>query len=377
MNEERLSNQCEKLEEQRPVVAAVAESAGTQEDCAPEAKPEGPHQKPGEGDGVIVEAPSGTPPLLVIPGGNAGKLERQAWPILGLKDAFKDAEMPPWAIQDLVMSATVTLISAHPHGMKSLSWLYACLEGVLTKKVFGHFAAPNLNNVLFVETEDPEWLVKKRIQGFAKGLGLKQGQNVPGFHFTCPGPFGLADEVKRFERLIDQLDLDLLVLSTLQNTLDGKDWNDQKEMAGVLKKLVNMARLCPIVVLTHSPQDQRQKRAAGTITIGANCATHVHYDKSIVHKTGETFVHLMVDSKAGATDTQFTLKLLRDEKDSDPVSSVRGLVYVGKGKKGKQNAKKAILDALEDDPAATCDEIAVLVGCSERYVQRIKKKQEK
>ena len=230
--------------------------------------------------------------------------------------------------------------------------------------------------MLFVETEDPEWLVKKRIQGFAKGLGLKKDANVPGFHFACPGPFGLTQEVRQLEKLIEQLDLDLIVLSTLQNTLDGKDWNDQKEMADVLKKLVKMARLCPIVVLTHSPQDQRQKRVAGTITIGANCATHVHYDKSIVHKTGETFVHLTVDTKAGATDTQFTLKLLRDEQDPDPVSSVRGLVYVGKGKKGKQNAKKAILNALEENPTATSEEIAELVGCSERYVQKVRKEGE-
>jgi hypothetical protein len=294
------------------------------------------------------------------------------WSILGLEDAFQDCERPPWVIEGLVMTETVTLVSAHPHAMKSLSWLYASLEGVMTKKVFGHFPAPDLDNVLFIETEDPEWLVKKRIQGFAKGLRLKEGSRIPGFRFTCPGPFDLAVQVGMLEGLINEHNLDLIILSTLQNTLEGRDWKEQKQMAEVMAKLVIIARLCPIVVLTHSPQDLRQKRAAGTITIGANCATHIHYEKAVDHKAGDTFVNLTVDSKAGATETQFALRLLRDPKDGDEVSSVRGLVYAGTGTRGRLNKKKAVHDVLQESPNASSEEIAKEVGCSERYVQMIR-----
>ena len=324
-------------------------------------------------DGAQIRQLESKPPLILIPGGKDGTQDQQAWPILGLQDAFKDAEMPPWAIQDLVMAGTVTLVSAHPHAMKSLSWLYACLEAVVKKKVFAHFAAPTLKNVLFIETEDPEWLVKKRIQGFAKGLGLKEDSRIPGFRFTCPGPFDLTNEVKKLESLIKEHNLDLIVLSTLQNTLEGRDWKEQRQMADVMSKLVKTARLCPIVVLTHSPQDQRQKRAAGTITIGANCATHIHYEKAVDHKAGKSFVNLSVDSKAGAAETQFALELLRDPKDGDPVSGVRGLVYAGKGKKGKHNAKNIILAALKENPNATTEELAELADCTERHVQNIRK----
>ena len=332
------------------------------------------------GDSEVNAFPSSEPStkLIVIPGGKAEEPKDKAeepkdqWTILGLQDAYKDADVPPWLIRDLVMANTVTLVSAHPHAMKSLSWLFASLEGVVTKKVFGHFEAPKLNNVLFIETEDPEWLVKKRLQGFAKGLNLKEGRDIPGFHFVCPGPFGLTAEIKRLEKLIKNHKLDLIVLSTLQNVLEGRDWRDQKEMAEVLKNLVQTARLCPIVVLTHSPQDQRQRRAAGTITLGANCATLIHYDKSVIHKTGDTFVSLSVDSKAGATEPEFSLKLLTDPKDSDPVSSVRGLIYAGKGKKRKRSDKDAILDFLEENPDATTEEIMEATGAGERNAQKVR-----
>lgn len=295
------------------------------------------------------------------------------WEIRGLQDAFKDAESPPWVIKDLVMSGTVTLVSAHPHGMKSLSWLAASMEGVHTGKVFGRFEAPTLKNVMFIETEDPEWLVKKRIQGLAKGLKLPEGAKLPGFHYTCPGPFELIKQLEQLERLIEKYKLDLIVLSTLQNLLGGRSWKEQDEMADLMAMLVKVARKCPIVLLTHSPQDRSQKRAIGTITLGANCATHIHSEKS--EKGGSTFVHLTVDSKAGATDTDFSLMLHTDPKDSDPVGSVRGLVYAGKGNRGRTKEQQ-VTEAIAENPNASVAELTKVADCDESYVRRIQKKME-
>jgi len=103
------------------------------------------------------------------------------WHILGLRDAFQDADAPPWAIENLVMAQTVTLVSALPHAMKSVSWLYATIEAILKKEVFGHFPAPNLNNSLFIETEDPEWLVKKRSKRSEQAVLTKDVS-----YFKCP-----------------------------------------------------------------------------------------------------------------------------------------------------------------------------------------------
>lgn len=302
------------------------------------------------------------------------KKTQPQWEVLGLQDALKNAEAPPWVIKDLVMSGTLTLVSAHPHGMKSLSWLAALMECVHTGKVFRHFEAPNLKNVLFIETEDPEWLVKKRIQGLAQGLKLPEGATLPGFHYTCPGPFELIKQEAQLERLIEEYKLDLIVLSTLQNLLGGRSWKEQGDMADVMAMLVRLARKCSIVLLTHSPQDRSQKRAIGTITLGANCATHIHSEKS--EKGGSTYVHLKVDSKAGATDTDFSLLLHTDRKDKDPVGSVRGLVYAGKGNRGKTKEQQ-VMDAIAENPDASVIELAEIADCDESYVRRIQRKQEK
>lgn len=292
-------------------------------------------------------------------------------PAITLANTIEIERMVPQLAQS---ASGFQALSAHPHAMKSLSWLYASLEAVHTKRVFGHFSAPRVKNSFFIETEDPEWLVKQRLQGFARGLGLKEGDQIPGFRFTCPGPFDLPNQINNLGNLIKQFSLDLIVLSTLQNTLEGRDWKEQKQMADVMASLVQTARLCPIVVLTHSPQDQRQKRAAGAITIGANCATHIHYEKSVDRKAGETFVNLTVDSKAGATETQFALRLIRDPKDPDPVGSVRGMLYDGHGRKYQRSDKEAILEVLQENPNATTTEIVSITGAGLRNVQNVRKR---
>src|SRR5215471_4916719 len=146
----------------------------------------------GTSQGKITENPATEAPKTEIIQPKTEPLLRKKepqWEIRNLEDAYKGAKAPPWVIKDLVMSGTLTLVSAHLHGMKSLSWLAAAMEGVYKKMVFNHFEAPNLNNVLFIETEDPEWLVKKRIQGISQGLKLPKDAELPGFHYTCPGPF--------------------------------------------------------------------------------------------------------------------------------------------------------------------------------------------
>jgi hypothetical protein len=300
----------------------------------------------------------------------------KGWDIFRLEDAFRDCQAPPFAIEDLVLDSTLTLVSARPHAMKSLSWLYACMEGVLKKEVFGHFKAPNLNNVLFLETEDPAYLVKKRIQGFALGLGVRDNQEIPGFNFACPGPFNLLDEIHQLAYHINSLSLDLIVISTLQNILGGRDWNEQEAMADMLEELVRTARLCPIVLITHSPHNPNTKRAAGTITLGANCATHLHLTKK--QTPDRTCVSVELDSKAGGSENKFSLDLVSDRNDDDPVRAVRGFVYAGPLEKAEKQQSKgdAVLEVLTKNPYVSAADLAALAKCSLRYAQRIRKEHE-
>ena len=308
--------------------------------------------------------------------GQAISEEHDRWRVRSFQDAMKGSgERPPWIIEDLLLGDSATLVSAQPHAMKSLSLLSASLEAVATGTVWGHFNASGVKNVLFLETEDPEWMVESRIRGLAKGLGLGPKDEVQGFRYACVGPFDILEETRRIDSLLQKHAPNFIVLSTLQNLLQGKDWNSQQHMQPIMAALLNMARGCPLVLVTHSPWDRRQKRAAGSVTQTANFLTAMHYEKQVNKRTGQTFVHVSVDSKAGAMETDFNLRLEVDGDDDprDP-GSVRKLVYNGKGWP-KGAGKAAILAEMEEDPDASPQDIAQRVGMSERYAQKIMKEQ--
>jgi hypothetical protein len=117
----------------------------------------------------------------------------KGWVVRDLGDALQGSgQKPPWIIEDLLLAETATQISAHPHSMKSLAWLAAAIESVATQTVWGHFDASAVSSSLFIESEDPQWLVEERIRGIAAGLGLSGVEDAPGFHYLRAGPFDLV-----------------------------------------------------------------------------------------------------------------------------------------------------------------------------------------
>lgn len=305
-------------------------------------------------------APSSS--IQIIPG----------WKLCDLNDALSGTPRPPWVIEGLLPKQSAHLVAAHPHSLKSLSWLQACIEAAAPahKTVWGHFPAPDVKNTLFIETEDPCWMVEARIRGIAKGLGLSSLGDVPGFRYIAKGPMALLEEEKNLQALILQNNTDFIVLSTLQNMLGpGRSLKEDEDMQPISAMVLRLAQLCPIVLLTHSPWDRRQKRAAGTVTLAANFLTTSHFEKFQKAKTGETFVHVLLDSKAGATETDFTLRLETD------AGEVRKVVYVCAGRP-KGCGRDAVRDAIAADPAASNKEIADRVGVTERYVRKIREHQD-
>jgi hypothetical protein len=288
------------------------------------------------------------------------------WRVRDLSDALAGAgEKPPWVIEGLLLAQSATQISAHPHSMKSLAWLAACLEAVAKQTVWGHFDASSVNRSLFIETEDSQWVVEERLRGLAKGLGLKGVEDAPGFHYLRTGPFDLVRMEAKLAQVFDYYKPNFVVLSTLQNLLAGRDWKNQDEMEAVNALIVRLSsKFCPIVEITHSPWDPRQKRAAGSITQAANFLTALHFEKRV--QQDSTFVHVTVNSKLGAEETDFTLRLETEGQE------VRRFAYEGPGWP-KGSKKDAVLAAIEDDPTASNQEIAERTGVTLRYVQDIRK----
>jgi hypothetical protein len=295
-------------------------------------------------------------PPFVLPDG---------WTVCNLADALAgSAQKPPWIIENLLLAQSATQVSAHPHSMKSLAWLGACLESVAKHKVWNHFDASAVDRSLFIESEDSQWVIEQRIREIAKGMGLTGSEDAPGFNYLRTGPFDLVQFETTLSRMFRHYRPDFVVLSTLQSLLNGRDWNEQADMQQVNSAIVRLASLCPLVVITHSPWDRRARRAAGSITQAANFATTMHFEKVPAGKTSNTFVHVSVDSKVGAEQADFSLKLETDGEE------IRGIAYEGAGWP-KGVGKAAVLAALEEDPDASPKEIAERVGVTARYVQKL------
>ena len=294
------------------------------------------------------------------------------WEILSGKETVIGAdEQPRWAIRGLVEEKSGLLVSGLPHATKSCYWLCAALECVTTKKVWDKFpVSERVRNVVFVETEDGWPLIKRRLRGFCKGLGIYYPP--AGFHVVRPGPFDLLREgEQRLTEIIREKNADLLILSTLQGLLSGVDWKEQKDMAPINAISVRLQSLCSIVLLTHSPH--KEKRAAGTVTQSANYASLVHFEKRITE--GRTITTVTLDSKEASEDSRFDLELVTQpvkHADGTTATQVRRVVYVEKAKGGRpatgDGKKQRALDLRNGGKSIR--EIAKTLDMSKTTLQR-------
>jgi hypothetical protein len=313
--------------------------------------------------------PSPVPEFTVEYDPNA-KLSHDPWEIRGLQDAIatKNQELP-WVVNSILLAESATLVSAQPHAMKSLSLLAGSMEAVATGKFWGHFDAPDVDSTLFIETEDPQWLVEARIRGLAKGLGLSDKEKLPGFHYACTGPFDILAERGRLEDLIGHYQPKIIVLSTLQNLLHDRNWLSQQDMQPIMAEVIRISRQCPVILVTHSPWDKKQKRPAGTITQAANFATALHNEKRYSKNLG-SYVQVSVDSKVGMAGTGFRLQLQTDGPLKE-AESVRKLVFAGEGK--WQSSRQIVEEALEDDPHTPIEELMELTQTGRRNIEKLLK----
>jgi hypothetical protein len=238
--------------------------------------------------------------------------------------------------------------------------LFACMEAPAKKKVWNHFAAPNVQRALFLESEDSGWMIKRRIREFAKGLGLQPGK-IPGFRYSRIGPIDLVKSEKQISQALERYRPDFVVLSTLQNLLNGASMKEQTDMAAINAMILRLASKQPIVVITHSPWDKTQKRSLGTVTTPANYATTMHLEKK-----KETLVRVTLDSKMGmgTTSPDFSLELVLDVKTG---KEVRRGVYLANTAKAS-----AIRAELKANPKAKTKDLAAKYGVDERHIRQIK-----
>jgi len=270
---------------------------------------------------------------------------------------------PPtlYVIEGLLGQQSGAFIAGKPHAMKSLSTLYGSLE-VLTKGTFWGLKAHGVERVVFLETEDPRIVVEQRIRELSKGLDVDP-ENVPdGFVLLTPGriDLGNAQTQATLYRKLREHKPDIAVFSTLQGMLGEQDWNQQSDMSPIHAFVMLICReICPVILITHAPQDKKQRRPIGSISQSANYLVVGHVSKWITPK-GEQQISLELDSKLGG-QKEFTLRLVTDGQE------IRGFEQ-GKSEHGR---KEDILELHELEPELKPQEIADRLAVSVQYVRRV------
>lgn len=287
------------------------------------------------------------------------------WRIESGKQTTNGAEQEPnWRIFSILGDGGL-LVSGLPHSTKSLAFLLAMLECVTSRLVWGKFRVSNeVRNVVFIETEDPLATVKRRIRGFCKGLGIDHPPS--GFHLVRPGPFDLLNEgEERLREIIDKTQADVLVLSTLQGLLNGADWKEQRDMAPINAIFVRLMQVCPLILLTHSPWNE--KRAAGSVTQSANFSSLMHFEKQVTDSGTVTQVKL--DSKESSEDSKFGLSLVTAPHGEDATqvrrmrwTEARGQNRGGRPSAGDEEKKHRAIELHED--GMSIRQIAKEIGVS-------------
>ncbi len=284
------------------------------------------------------------------------------WAWNTLRDALSQKiESIPYIVEDLVVEGGLTGVSAHPHALKSASWLLACLEAAAGRNVWAHFQVSGPVRTAFIETEDPEWMVIKRIQEFTNGLHLSKEERVlveQNFRYKCLGPFNLIDMKDQLASFLQQHQPQFAVLSTLQGLIAGLDWKEQRDMGPVNAAVVHLAHeVCPIVLITHSPWNGKDKRAAGSVTQEANYTISVHFEKQS-NPDGSEKIAVSTDSKLGSA-LKFILLVSTDGKKLLRLSYAR-------------IRKREEVEAA--DPDMSSREVAERLGVSDRYARKLRQK---
>lgn len=299
----------------------------------------------------------------------------------GIEHALKGEGKPfPWAVKGLTIRRSATVVSGHPHAMKSFNCLAGCIELAYSQTLWGHFEAPTIKRTLYIETEDSEALLDARVRGLLRGFGIKSPSELPNFMYARLGPFDLVQKKEHLKQLFAHFKPDLVVLSTLQGLLGGRDWNAQDKMGPVMAAIIEMAGLIPggLWVITHSPLNKEATRPAGTITQLANYSTALHFAKGF--NEGKTCVDVKVDSKFGGEETEFCLAIEGGELPGGG-TEVRSIQYLTKKPSMKGELVAEVLQemGLNTKTAEVVTEVRSRMpyngaDVSEAYVRRIRNK---
>lgn len=153
-----------------------------------------------------------------------------------------------WIVPNFIPMPGVTVMAGQPASMKTWLCLELCLRAVQGGSFLGHFNIEGGHKVLFLDRENHEREIKKRLVA----LGAAPEQLNETFRFVLQDDFSLEDEsaTSRLIKLVKREGYDVLVFDSLRR-FHGGDENDSRSISAVMRAFKRIADTGAAVIFTH------------------------------------------------------------------------------------------------------------------------------
>jgi AAA domain/RepB DNA-primase N-terminal domain len=229
---------------------------------------------------------------------------------------YIEAEEPPYLIDKCLPVGGCMIIAGIPKSLKSwiAEYMAICMA---TKHAFLEKKVSNSANVLYIQAEDNEILVRKRQHAIARTMNPNWALDVPfdevegypaefmpyvnkGWNATDP------EHLVWLEYAIEKFDIQAVIIDTLTMVTLGTDMNNAADISTVLGNLKVIARRteCAMVVVHHMKKDMKSARAgqnvAGSQQIHAWADAGMYFNEKPAAGADITFD---LETKSTSTET--------------------------------------------------------------------------
>lgn len=253
----------------------------------------------------------------------------------------KPDEPVSWIVRDLLFAGSINIISAPPKNFKTWVLLHIACKVAVGEKVFGHFNS-NKTKVLFIQEEDFETIVKKRLRSFS-------AESVSGIYFWVQRGFKVdkAEHLQKLLNFIKEKSIGLVLMDSFRRVTFLAE-NDSKEVAVFFSRLMEITRAGATVLMTHHDRKDSgfgsklpEQKMRGSSDIFAALHSHLSVERNF---KDDTLTISQTKIKVQEEMDPFVIKINSDRQTSQVQLEYAGVLE--KQEAQKEKAKHLVLDFL-------------------------------
>ncbi len=281
---------------------------------------------------------------------------------------------PDWMVDQLFTVGSNGWVAAEPKVGKSwvvLELTYALSTG---SPFLGRFAVKQPRRVLYIQEEDTETRVKRRLKRLIQGDATRRPPSDEYFRYVIRLGFKL-DSLPWMEALRQDIEIHKpeIVVMDVFNRLHGADENNQKEMTALLNQLIRLNNQygCSFLLVHHNKKAQagldvranQMIRGSGVLAGWAECSLYLRRSKD------KDTIIVTPESKDAPEMDDFTV-VLQDQDNGGIFLQVGDAEPVSRMSKADIEAIDAVRSISARGIGATVQAVAAALDKDRTTVQR-------